>query len=362
MRPPGAFKRKMSALSYIGKHLFAIVVVAGLSCLTYGAETVPGSTWARPATPEAIGWSAPRLQIADQFARTLKTDAYLVVDQGILVHEFGDTTRPTNVHSVRKSILSLLMGIYADRGAVDLARTLADLEIGDRLGLSQVETQATVRQLMQARSGIYHPAAYETRHMASMRPARASFAPGTHFYYNNWDFNALGTIFRKLTNKTVFEALREEIAVPLQFENFRYDADTRFHYEAASDHPAYVMRLSARDMARVGLLAARNGKWNDRQIVSEKWIAESLVSYSLTDRAGVGYGYLWWIGLDGHHFGVRFPGKVVSARGSQGQYIVVDLARGIVVVHKVNSESERGRSVSAKQFGELLDRIMSAKR
>ena len=351
----------MSALNCIGKHLFAAVLAAGFSCLAYGAETVPGSTWARPATPETIGWSAPKLQIADQYARTLRTDAYLVVDQGLLVHEFGDTSRPTNVHSVRKSILSLLVGIYVDQGAVDLARTLADLGINDRHGLSEVETQATVRQLMQARSGIYHPAAYETRAMASRRPARASYTPGTNFYYNNWDFNALGTIFRKLTNKTVFEALRDDLAVPLQFENFRYDSDTRFHYETASDHPAYVMRLSARDMARVGLLAARDGKWNDRQIVSEKWIAESLLSYSLTDRAGVGYGYLWWIGLDGHHFGVRFPGKVVSARGSQGQFIVVDLTRGIVVVHKVNSESDIRRSVSSKQFGELLKRIMDAK-
>lgn len=351
----------MAALNCIAKQLFPAIFAISFSFLTYGAELIPGRTWDRPAAPETIGWSTTKLQLADQFARGLSTDAYLVVDQGMLIHEYGGTSRATNVHSIRKSVLSLLIGVYADRGAITLTRSMADLDINDRYRLSDVERQATIRQLMQARSGIYHPAAYETKSMAARRPARESFAPGANFYYNNWDFNALGTIFKKLTNKTVFEALRDDLAGPLQFESFSYSFDTRFHNEPASEHPAYIMRFSARDMARLGLLVARNGRWGDRQIVSEKWIAESLSSYSDTATVGLGYGYLWWIGTDERHFGVPFPGKVVSARGSQGQYIVVDVTRGIIVVHKVNSESDSRRNVSGSEFGELLKRIMDAK-
>src|SRR6185436_8771092 len=110
-------------------------------------------------------------------------------------------------------------------------------------GLSDVERRATVRQLMQARSGIYHLAAYETDAMAAARPARGSALPVTQWYYNNWDVNALGTIFRKTTGRTVFESLRDDLAAPLQFEDFDIAAHTRFQYESQSDHPAYVMRL-----------------------------------------------------------------------------------------------------------------------
>jgi CubicO group peptidase (beta-lactamase class C family) len=63
------------------------------------------------------------------------------------------------------------------------------------------------------------------------------------------------------TGKTVFESLRDDLATPLQFEDFSYTFDTSFHQESVAQHPAYVIRLSARDLARVGLLMARNGRW-----------------------------------------------------------------------------------------------------
>ena len=329
--------------------------------VAWAAGSIPGAQWSKAPTPEALGWASEKLKAADDFARGLNTDAYLVVDRGAVIHEYGAVSRPTNVHSIRKSVLNLLIGMHVDRGPIALDRTLAELGISDREGLSDVETRATIRHLMQARSGIYHGAAYETRAMAARRPPRGSALPGTRFYYNNWDFNALGTIFAKLAGKTVFESLRDDLALPLQFEDFRMATDTRFQHGGDSDHPAYVMRLSARDLARVGLLVARNGRWGERQVVPEKWIAESLSSYSDTERAGLGYGYLWWIGADRRHFGVEFPGKVVSARGHRGQYLVVDLAREIVVVHKVNSELDQRRAVSDRAFGQLLRLIMDAK-
>jgi len=56
-----------------------------------------------------------------------------------------------------------------------------------------------VRMLLEARSGVYHAALYETPAMAKQRPARGSHEPGTFWYYNNWDFNALGTIYEHAT-------------------------------------------------------------------------------------------------------------------------------------------------------------------
>jgi CubicO group peptidase (beta-lactamase class C family) len=53
-----------------------------------------------------------------------------------------------------------------------------------------------------------------------MRPKRHSLAPGTFWYYNNWDLNALGKIFEQETGTRIFEEFDQRIAGPLQMEDF----------------------------------------------------------------------------------------------------------------------------------------------
>lgn len=328
------------------------LLIVALSTSTWAGETFPGETWGRVGSPDAVGWSSARLRLADDFARSLQTDAYLIVQHGVIMHEYGETARATNIHSMRKSMLSVLMGMYADHGVIVRSKTLAELEINDKPPLSVTERQATVRQLLQARSGVYHPAAYEAPEAATARPARGSFQPGEHWVYNNWDANVLGTIFQKCTGKTVLDSLRDDLATPLQFEDFHYASDTRWQYESASEHPAYLMRLSARDLSRVGLLMARNGRWKDRQLVSAQWVAESTTSYSETDIPGRGYGYLWWV--NGRQ-------KSFSANGYYGQILLVNPGRDLVLVHQVDTEKDRTKSVSGHQLSELIERIMNAR-
>lgn len=323
--------------------------------------TFPARTW-HIAAPEVSLWSALALMQADDVARSIGTDAYLVVHHGVIVHQFGAVSKPMNLFSGRKSVLSLLFGIAQDRQTVDLNKTLSDLGIDDTSTLTEAEKTATVRQLLQARSGVYHPAAYETAAMKAARPQRGSHAPGSFWYYNNWDFNTLGAIYQKQSGKDVFTALNEDLALPLQFEDFKRARDTEYVYEQASRHPAYVMHLSARDTARIGLLMARGGRWQDRQIVSKEWVTESTTSYSDAS-PGVGYGYLWWVGQNGWHFGQKFPGPVFSARGNYSQYLIVDPQRDLVIVHRVNAGPLTmlfSGGPTGAQFNALLKQILSA--
>jgi CubicO group peptidase (beta-lactamase class C family) len=170
----------------------------------------------------------------------------------------------------------------------------------------------------------------------------------------------LGTVYEKFTEKTIFEALRDDLALPLGFEDFDLQRDTRLVYENVSDHPAYLMRLSARDLARVGLLMSRSGRWKSGQLLSEDWVSQSMSAHSSAGQ-GIAYGYLWWVGVDGWHFQNLFPGTVFSARGKRGQFVVVDPERDLVIVHRVDSEHDSHREVSMKQFSELLQRILAAK-
>lgn len=343
------------------RRLAALCLLAPV--LAWAQPVFPGAAWSQPAAEAPGGWSAEKLRLADDYADSLRSDAYLVIHRGVLVHAYGDIARPMNLASVRKSVLSVLYGMQVDRGVIDLDQDLAALGITDKGGLSEVEQGATVRQLLQARSGVYHEAAYETPDAKRRRPERGSHAPGSFWYYNNWDFNTLGTIFQRRTGRNVFEALKTDLAEPLQFEDFRYPQDTKFEYERSSDHPAYLMFLSARDLARVGLLLSRDGQWNGRQLVSSAWLRESITSYSPVWGGG-GYGYLWWV--PSHPFRAwRLAGRpqqLALADGSGGQFMLVDRSRDIVLVHRVDNSRlwYRRNAVDAGQFAVLAERILAA--
>lgn len=325
------------------------------------ALVYPGDSWETLTDPEASGWSEADLQKAAAFASTLNTAGYIVIHKGKIVQEWGDTQRNYKCHSVRKSFLSALYGIHVDQGNIDLNATLADLKIDDNPpSLTDEEKQATVEMLLKARSGVYHPALYETKSMAAKRPKRHSHAPGTFWYYNNWDFNALGSIFEQTIGSSIFEEYNRLIAGPIDMENFDPERDTEYYTGEASEHPAYLFEMNARDMARFGLLFARNGKWKNKQIIPASWVKASTTSYSDAGPKG-GYGYLWWIAQEGKHFGgdIQAPEGLYTARGKGGQVIAVIPDMDFVLVHRVNT-FKRGNSVSYHDVGQLLIKVLDA--
>ncbi len=319
----------------------------------------PGAHWAH-ADPATSGWNRQRLAEADEHARSAGSDAVLVLHRGRVVHEYGNTRRPFNLYSGRKSVLAVLMGLAHDAGQLKLGATLADLGLDDKDTLSASEKTATVQQLLQARSGVYHPAAYEMLNMKLERPARGSHAPGTHWTYNNWDFNVLGAIYQLATGLDVFAGLEQKLAGPLQMEHFRRADHTKWELENASRYPAYVMQLSARDFARIGLLMARGGLWQSQRLLSESWVAESTRPYSEVPPGFNGYSYLWWVPLRSFAFWKRQPGEVFFANGNHGQMLWVDRARDIVVVHGTDHTRWLRASPDLSQIAPVLERIFAA--
>jgi CubicO group peptidase (beta-lactamase class C family) len=343
------------------KPRLACLLLAAVVCNIANAQTsFPGKTWAKIESPDKVGWSAEKLQQAKEYSKTINTEAVFIAAGGKVLDEWGATTERFNIHSIRKSFLSSLYGIAVDAGQINVGSTLDELGIDDRApSLTDEEKQATVLDLLKARSGIYHYAAYETAKMRANRPKRGSHAPGSFWFYNNWDFNALGTIYNNATKQTVFEGFQEFIASPLEMEDFRRE-DTKFEYDDVSDHPAYLFRMSARDMARFGLLFLRGGKWRDRQVVPASWVKESLTSYSDAGQSG-GYGYMWWVAAGGKHFPENnLNDGCFSARGHGGHYIVCVPQLDLVVVHRVNTDV-KDREVTRDQFGKLLKMVLDAK-
>jgi len=137
-------------------------------------------------------------------------------------------------------------------------------------------------------------------------------------------------------------------------------ADGAYVAGADSVHPAYPFRMTARDMARFGLLFLREGTWNGEQIVPRDWIRATVTSYSDAGGSG-GYGYMWWVAANGTHLpGVELSDGGYSARGAGGHYILVVPAYDLVIVHRVNTDIS-GNSVSSSEFGELVRLILEAR-
>lgn len=221
---------------------------------------------------------------------------------------------------------------------IDLKQTVGDLKIDDVGGLLPIEKTATVLDLITARSGVYHPAATTGGIPEGKEPECGKTKPGTTFVYNNWDFNVAGTVFEMKTNKSIFKVFDKEFATPLKLQDWDISRHRRTGDAKKSIHLSYRFHFSTRDMAKIGELMLRKGRWNGQQLVPEKWVDESTKPFTEFDRGdenrdnGSGYGYMWWIEP------IRRPSPVCegmySACGMFGQYITVIPKLDMVVAHK----------------------------
>lgn len=314
--------------------------------------------------PVSESWSEDQLLRALLYAQEVGSSAVVVLHDGKLVLEWGKTNLPMWSHSVRKSLLNALYGIAVEKGLIELSTTIADLGLDDRPPkLSEQEKKATILELLQSRSGIYHEAAGESDYMKRRRPSRGVFRAGEHWYYNNWDFNALGTIFELRTDMPIGQAFKEWIADPIEMQDFSAE-NVHYKWESVSLYPSYPFWISARDLARFGQLYLQLGKWQDHQVLPEDWIYASTFPYSKPYN-GIGYGLLWWTHSSGAYF----------AQGYMGQFVVIIPEFKVVIVNRVftgtpsmsrlsdeiKEELEPYvRSVDRQQMKRLVDLILAA--
>jgi len=282
-------------------------------------EEASGFRWQSYTSVEEAGYSAPALAEAQRYSEDLGAAAVLVVVDGKIVANWGDANRRFFSTSVRKSFLNGLLGMAVARGEIDLDTTVGEAGIDDVQSLTAQEQEATLRDLITARSGVYHPAAFEDHVWKSRRPDRGSSAPGERWFYNNWDFNVLGHIYEQATGTTIFQAFAEEIAAPLGMQDYRLLDGIYYEEPDLSRYPAYLFKTTARDMARFGLLYLNEGVWEGERLLPAGWISSSLRPTSVVFEDGTGYGYLWWhTTISGH------DAFYAHGAGTQSIYLVPD--------------------------------------
>jgi CubicO group peptidase (beta-lactamase class C family) len=343
-----------------------------------GSSVFPPAAWEEYSSIDESGFTPDGVTSVMMMLRDLPTTSFMVVAGGKIAFKYGDVTEVSYLASARKSILSMLFGNYVESGQIGLERTIGDLGIDDVGGLLPIEKSATIADLLTARSGVYHPAASPGSDTKG-EPARGSQRPGSYFYYNNWDFNVLGAIFEKLAGKTVFAAFQSDLAGPLQLQDFDLSKQRMLGIEEQSRYPAYHFFLSARDMARLGLVMVRQGRWKGQRVVPRAWVQAStsvrVPSSGLTGSfkgRPLGYGYLWW--LPEARSSTQDWARSFLAAGNYGQFILGLPQIDTVIVHRVAVTDEFAvarnlgkdisslKGVSPDEFLKIVDVVLSARK
>jgi CubicO group peptidase (beta-lactamase class C family) len=122
--------------------------------------------------------------------------------------------------------------------------------------------------------------------------------PGTRFNYSGGDIQILVEILRNATGMTLEEFSGTYLFEPLGIDSY----DWWLIFPSGEIQGAGGLKLTPRDMVKIGAMMLNHGLWDDKRIVSEKWISKSKTPYAENngikvpgeDLGRLGYGYTWW--------------------------------------------------------------------
>ena len=270
--------------------------------------------------------------------------AGIIIKNGYIVAQWGDVTRVDMTFSVTKGYLSVVAGLAVDKGLIKNVNDLVSTYVGDGTFKGPHNGKVTWKHLLLQTSD-WSGCHFGTCDWADNPPKegtiedwknRPLIEPGTQFEDNDTRVNilsyALLNVFRKPLRNILKENIMDPIGASTTWHWHGYDSayvnidGTMMQTVSGGGHFGGGIFINTLDQARFGLLIARNGKWNNKQLISSSWIKEA----SQPSIAQPGYGYLWWTNAKN-----RFPdapAEVFTAIGFGGNYIVIDQAHDLVIV------------------------------
>jgi CubicO group peptidase (beta-lactamase class C family) len=369
----------------------AQAIPAGRAAVQSRAPYYPGAgeQWER-RTPQQAGMDAARLQQAVDFAvasesrapRDLDLNHQLtfgrephgeaigpfrergdptgvILRHGYLVAEWGDPHRVDVTFSVTKSFLSALVGLAYDRELIrdvhepvhrSMAPTIAvdPRRPGDAVQLALWEFEHSravtwdhlLRQTSDWQGTLWGKPDWADRPQGepSTWLTRPRHEPGTVYTYNDVRVNLLALAALNVWRRPLPEVLREQLMDPIGasptwrwygYDNSWVNLDGRIVQSVSGGaHWGGGMWISARDMARFGYLTLRRGRWNDRQILSEEWVRQSLTPTPVQPT----YGYMNWMLNTGRQLLPSAPESSFHHLGAGTNLIYVDPENDLVVV------------------------------
>jgi CubicO group peptidase (beta-lactamase class C family) len=359
----------------MGKRSILSIAFALLCATQACAETWPGEDWAvtpAPSTPALQALEAYAFSPRDDVTRKgIRTDALVVIHDGQLIYErYAAPTTASTPHltwSVSKSLLATVLGVAYGEGRFALQDPVArfypsftahpQVRIEDLLhwasGLEWQEDyeyaplNSSVVAMLYTR-GRADMAAFTTEHGAYSEPGQA-------FRYSSGDSNVLGAALRGMVGSTDYadypwRALFE----PLGIGSAVWETDASGTLVASSY--AY---MSARDLARVGMLMLRDGRWRARQLLPASWVAfnRTPFAHAAAEPGEATPGGHWWLNqplAGAPRPWPDAPADTFAALGHWGQALYV-LPREKLVIVRYGDDRD-----GSYQHNALLKRALAA--
>lgn len=295
----------------------------------------PDQQW-RKATPESQGMcSAMLADMLDRlWQKNLEVDTILIVRNGYVVldtYRYPQTAdMKHDIFSCTKSISATLIGIAIDKGHIpSVDRPLLEFFPGKAPAYPDKRKQEmTLKNVLQMATGlncrdsIYY-------NWAGLRELRGSAdwvqymldlpiveAPGARFDYCNGASFLLTAIIQETTGQSGLAFAQEHLFTPLGIQNVDWPANSRGQTIGWGR-----LRMRPRDMARFGYLFLKEGRWNERQIVSAQWVADATRSHIPVGRAS-GYGYHWWVMDSGDYAAIGYGGQRIYVSPDKNMVVV----------------------------------------
>lgn len=274
----------------------------------------------------------------------------VVVKDGYVVASWGTPARVDMTFSVSKTYLSTVVGVAHDEGLIpDLDARVAELVPtahfeGAHNGA--VTWDHLLRQTSGWRGELFGKYDWADRPPRGVPveelPEREVPAPGTGWKYNDVRVNLLAYAALQVWREPLPVVLRREVMDPIGASpTWRWHGYTtswveldgqRVQSVSGGGHWGGGMHVSAWDQARFGYLFLRGGRWGDRQLVSERWIAAARTPTAQRRT----YGFMNWFLNTEDERGRRplpsCPPGAVTFQGAGANIVYLDWEHDLLVV------------------------------
>ena len=291
--------------------------------------------------------------------------AGMIIKNGYIVAQWGDTKRVDMTFSVTKSYLSTVAGLAVDRGFFRASDKVAP-NVWDNTFDGDHNQQIQWDHLLN-QSSDWSGNLWGGYDWADRPPKeggiddwkyRKLYAPGTHFKYNDVRVNVLAYSLLNVWRKPLPQVLKEYIMDPIGASNtwrwYGYNNSwvnidgSKMQSVSGGGHSGGGLFISTEDHARFGLLFLNKGKWKTHQLISPEWIKKA----TTPSVANPSYGYLWWLNhKDSSRYVAAAGEDMYYAAGFGGNFIIIIPKENMVVVT---------RWLEPKAMPGFLEKVMDA--
>ncbi|NIE74969.1 serine hydrolase [Pantoea sp. Ap-967] len=350
----------------------ALWLILMLAMAPAWAEDWPEPNWPVDNTP--LDWQAvdayafPERNASERSG--IRTDALLIIRDGRILHErYSAPTTANTAHltwSISKSVLATVLGVAQGEGRFQLQDPAARF-----YPPMQAHPEVRLADLLHWASGLAWQEDYEyaplkssvvamlyTRGRNDMAAYTAACAradaPGQRFVYSSGDSNVLAAALRGMLGKGNYAQYPwQALFTPLGIDSAVWERDGSGTFVGSS-----YLYLSARDLARIGLLMQRDGRWGERQLLPASWVAfnRTLFAQAQATPGEANPGGHWWLNqpLAGQPLPwPDAPADAFAALGHWGQALYVLPSQKLVIVRYGDDRDGR------YSHNELLKRVLA---